>query len=120
MRDNRRFGAGGEGYAAAYLQKAGYEILAENFTCVYGEIDIIARKGGVIAFIEVKARLSDKYGRPAEAVTRKKQHHISMAAASYIKANKLFVPDIRFDVIEVFVGEINHIEDAFYSTMKGF
>jgi len=119
MRDNKRFGYGGEGQAAAYLQNRGYKILQTNFTCTYGELDIIAQDGDAVVFVEVKSRLSDKYGRPAEAVTKPKQRSISMAAATYIKLHRLFDREIRFDIIEILAGGLNHIEHAFYSTVKG-
>ena len=118
MKDNKKFGAGGEGQATAYLVKNGYKILHRNFTCHCGEIDIIASKKGVIAFIEVKARLSDNYGTPAEAVTSTKKHKISLTAVAYIKMRKLYDNDISFDIIEVFHDNINHIENAFESTIR--
>lgn len=111
---NRRvFGNMGEDAACAYLQKQGWEILGRNVHCGRNEIDIIARKRRLLAFVEVKRRSSLRYGRPAEAVDAEKQRQIVQAAALYMQENGLENANIRFDVIEVLPGEIRHIEAAF-------
>lgn len=66
---NKRLGAKGEAQARSYLRLHGWKILKKNFKSPFGEIDIIARKGEVIAFIEVKTRLTDNFGAPSQAVT---------------------------------------------------
>lgn len=81
---NRALGILGEELAAGYLEMEGYEILCRNYRCPYGEIDVIARKDGYTAFVEVKTRTGNGYGQPAEAVGRAKQRKIRQSAAFYL------------------------------------
>jgi putative endonuclease len=100
-----------------FLKKAGWKILRRNFRAPHGgEIDIVCRDREVLVFVEVKTRTSDSYGRPAEAVDKKKRRLLVRAAMAWLRM--LDMPDIafRFDIIEVLDGrppEINHIENAF-------
>ena len=94
-------GAEGEDAVAKLLKKSGYHILVRNYTCSIGEIDIIATEGDEIVFIEVKTRLQDLFGSPAEAVNDKKKNHIYRVAQYYIMINGLEKNKIRFDVVEV-------------------
>ena len=110
---DKRLGKAGEDAAAKYLKKAGYTIVERNFRTSFCEVDIIARKGDILAFVEVKTRLGEKFGRPCEAVTPAKQRLYFRAADCYF-ANRPVDVVVRFDVIEVLRGEINHIENAFY------
>ena len=111
---NRRgFGGEGEAQARAFLERKGAKILEMNFRRPTGEIDIIARFGGTVAFIEVKRRSSLRYGRPGEAVNRDKQRHILRTAQLYLQEKRLTDAPARFDVIEILPGEIRHIENAF-------
>ena len=112
--NRRAFGAEGESAACAYLKKKGWTIVETNVRRGRGEIDIIARKRGLTAFIEVKRRSSLRYGQPAEAVNREKQRRIASAAALYMQENGL--EKVRFDVIEILPEEIRHIENAFDAT----
>ena len=113
-RHNKRLGLAGENKACAYLKKQGYKILERNYKNPFGEIDIIAKKDEVVAFVEVKTRLTDDYGAPSEAVDfKRKQRYI--AGAKYYFAGKEPFVTIRFDVIEIFKGQINHIPNAFYN-----
>lgn len=110
---NRKLGLEGENKAKRYLIFHGWKILESNFRSPFGEIDIIARKKDVIAFIEVKTRLTDKYGTPSEAVNEaRKRRYIS--GANYYLCNKNIDMTVRFDIIEIYRGSINHIENAFY------
>ncbi|MGN1060984.1 MAG: YraN family protein [Candidatus Coproplasma sp.] len=112
---NRKLGFWGERRAARFLKKSGYQILCRNFKCKAGEIDIIARRGEVIAFIEVKTRTSDCFGEPNEAVDCTRRRRYVNAARQYLYINRIR-PDgftLRFDIIEIAKGEINHIESAF-------
>ncbi len=110
---NRILGIKGERQARRYLRLHGWKILKKNYKNPFGEIDIIARKKDVLAFIEVKTRLTDVYGTPSEAVTEsRKRKYIS--GANYFLVNKNIDLCVRFDIIEVFKGAINHIENAFY------
>lgn len=111
-------GVWGEIYAARYLRDKGYEILSSNYVCRFGEIDIIAQKGGVISFVEVKTRNRKTEIRPMEAVDAGKQGRLEMAAKNFVAYLKIDCA-MRFDVCEVYVddgdhlAEINYIENAF-------
>ena len=111
--NNRQMGARGEGDARRFLERKGAEILEMNYRRPTGEIDIIARQGKTLLFVEVKRRSSLRYGRPAEAVDRQKQSHILRTAQLYLQENRLTDVPVRFDVIEVLPGQIRHIENAF-------
>lgn len=115
---NKIIGNFGEEIAEKYLRDNQYKILEKNYRCKFGEIDIIAKEGEYIAFIEVKTRTSSLYGMPGEAVNYSKQHKISKVAQLYILKERLFTCNFRFDVIEVFLNEENNtsiklIKDAF-------
>ncbi|GHV16739.1 UPF0102 protein [Clostridia bacterium] len=122
-RHNKDLGNLGEKYAVEFLAEKGYRILKMNYTCKVGEVDIIARDGEYIVFVEVKTRETCQFGRPAEAVTMPKQRKIIKTASWYMMKH----PDTcaRFDIIEILgelvcgdmlnVDEINHIENAFYA-----
>ena len=111
---NKRFvGAEGERSAREYLVRKGARILEANYRRPTGEIDLIARQGNTLLFVEVKRRASLRYGRPAEAVDRAKQRHILRTAQLYLQENGHEDMPVRFDIIEVLPGEIHHIEDAF-------
>lgn len=113
MNDKRTW-LGGEAIAKEYLQKCGLKILQTNYKTNFGEIDIIARDGDYFVFVEVKARATLKFGRPAEAVTKTKQHKLRQLATAYLTSKKLFPSLMRFDVVEVLdFDTINHIRDAF-------
>ncbi len=109
----RQTGNEGEDQAAAYLQKNGYRIIARNFLAVGGELDIVAQYQKTLVFVEVKTRASSAFGGPLAAVTRTKQERLARAAAQFIKANAPKFDSIRFDVICVLSGQIEHIPNAF-------
>jgi putative endonuclease len=94
-------GALGESVAIAALKNAGYKILDVNYRCKLGEIDIVASDGGVLVFVEVKARRGDRFGNPKSAVTRKKQRKVSMVALEYLKRKGQSGEKARFDVVAV-------------------
>lgn len=109
---NQRKGAQSELLAAKYLQSQGFEILAQNFTCKGGEIDIVAFNPitKTLHFIEVKARKNNLHGHPAEFVTAQKQHKITQCAQFFLIKN----PDsqnhaMQFDVVTL-LGEPPQIE----------
>ena len=118
--DPRNLGAWGETVAGAYLRRRGYRLLARNFRCRGGEIDIVARKGRYVAFVEVKLRRSGDFAEAREFVTAKKQARVINAAQLWLLKNPTELQP-RFDVIEVYAPEgadterpkINHIKDAF-------
>ena len=105
-------GRRGEGLACRYLKRHGYKILKRNYKTPFGEADIVAEKDGFICFVEVKARASDSYGTPAEAVTRDKQKKYRSIAAYYCAGLGEEVA-VRFDVISIFQGVVEHFENAF-------
>lgn len=111
--ENRTKGDIGENKAVKYLTDKGYEIIETNYKNKIGEIDIIAKEGERIVFVEVKARTTAKYGYPREAVNEFKQRKIRMVAESYLKSKRLLNSYIRFDVIEILAGNITHLISAF-------
>jgi len=123
MSDRRKLlGALGEDLALAFLKKKRFKILAKNYRCRYGEIDIIARdRGNALSFIEVKTRASGSHGPPQEAVNRKKQAQICRVALEFIQRYKLENHPARFDVVAVSLlpagHTIEHIENAFEVTL---
>lgn len=109
---NKKLGKDGEKQAVKYLKKNRYKILEKNYKTRFGEVDIIAKKGDVVAFIEVKTRLSDIFGTPAQAVTAERRRKYFLAAKYYF-AGEITDCTVRFDIIEIFRGQLNHIENAF-------
>jgi putative endonuclease len=112
-----RTGRAGEDLAAAYLRRAGYEILERNYRCPFGEVDIIAREGGSIVFVEVKCRRSERFGEPETSVGREKQKKIARISLNYLQQQNRLSCAARFDVVAVkmLAGEvrIELIRDAF-------
>lgn len=117
-KNNKLIGKIGEDLAVKYLKKKNYEIITRNYTNEYGEIDIIAAHDGYLVFVEVKTRNGIGFGTPAEAVDSHKIRKISQTASGYIQFKRLYNYPVRFDVIEVCEGEINHIENAFDSYIR--
>ena len=112
--NNKILGNQGEELAVKYLKKRRYKILATQFRCKVGEVDIVVQdKDKTYVFVEVKTRNSLTKGLPREAVTLAKQRTIIKCAQLFILENKINGAKIRFDVIEITNGEINHIIDAF-------
>ena len=115
MTRKREVGDFGEEITASYLEKNGYRILDRNYSKPYGEIDIIAIKGDVISFVEVKTRESDDFAYAAEAVDFYKQERIKRASQAFLMERKLTDFLISFDISEVYLDtrKINYIENAF-------
>ena len=114
--NTRQAGNDGEDFACAYIQEQGMKILVRNFRFGREEIDIIAKDGDIVVFIEVKARQSAAMGRPEEAVTAQKRRAIIYAATGYLKQNRLLESRIRFDVAAICGREIKYIKAAFDGT----
>lgn len=106
-------GRSGERFAEKYLKRKKYIILERNFTTKIGEVDLIARTKDIVVFVEVKTRGSNSFGQPGEAVDHNKQNKYRLVASQYCKYKGILNVPIRFDVIEILDGEINHIENAF-------
>lgn len=112
--NNRKTGTRYETMAAEYLEKHGYQILERNFRCKSGEIDLIARDGQYLVFVEVKYRKSTSHGSAAAAVFTKKQQNISRVAAFYLLKNHLpEYTSCRFDVATIDGNEIHIYKNAF-------
>ena len=117
--NTRTLGSFGEEEAARFLRRKGYRIVERNFRCRFGEIDIIARKRNILAFVEVKLRRDSRFAEAREFVTRQKQQRILASAQLYLASHPEDLQP-RFDVIEVYApdGErgavtVEHLEDAF-------
>lgn len=110
MADKKNIGNAGEELAAEVLKAKGYYIIRRNFSCPYGEIDIVAVKDKIISFVEVKTRTSYQYGGPSEAVNFKKQRHIRNAARYFLSYYKREYEKVDFQVIEVTVNHIKGLE----------
>jgi len=111
--NNRRLGKLGEDIAVKYLRKNGYQIIERNFRNKLGEIDIIAREGDVISFIEVKSRGSEQFGSGLEAIDKRKMRKLSQVALTYIKLHSLEDVMCRFDVLALSDSKIDLIKNAF-------
>lgn len=116
MNSRRLDGRCGEAEAAEYLRGQGYKLLSMNYTCRMGEIDIIAEKGGYVAFVEVKQRRDKRFAEAREFVNAAKMERLRRAALMWLAQNDTKLQP-RFDVIEVYTGgglpRIEHIENAF-------
>ncbi len=114
MENKRLIGSYYEQKAIAYLKQQGYFVLEQNFRNRMGEIDVIARKQGVLVFVEVKYRTTNEYGNPLEAVNYRKQNQIRRVAQYYMMRHGFneWTP-CRFDVIAFVGDEFHHIENAF-------
>ena len=114
MTQSRRLlGAAGEDAAAQWYVNNGYQLLARNWRCREGELDLVLRRGRHVIFAEVKARSSDRFGLPAEAVTRVKQQRIRALAARFLEDAIVSAATVRFDVVSVLAGEVQVYESAF-------
>lgn len=115
--DKRLIGRWGEQAAADYLKGRGYRIIGQNYSCRFGELDVIAENREFVAFVEVKLRKSAAFAEAKEFVTAAKRRRVILAAERWLAANPS-KKQPRFDVIEVYgadghIEKINHIENAF-------
>jgi putative endonuclease len=117
--DKKEFGVYGENLAAGYLADKGYQIIERNFRWgAKGEIDIVARDGETLVFVEVKTRQNYKFGDPLEGITPGKVRQIRRIAEGYLFKKQIHEAECRFDVIGVMAEkgrepELKHIKDAF-------
>ncbi|MFA5928745.1 MAG: YraN family protein [Candidatus Margulisiibacteriota bacterium] len=117
-KSHRAIGYEGESAAEAYLLEQGYTILEKNFTTKHGEIDIVAKEGDYLVFVEVKNHSREDYGTMLEKINAKKQQRIIFAARCYLKrANDMDIP-CRFDVVTILnkqngTPQMELIKDAF-------
>ena len=113
----KRLGARGEDAAAAHLEALGYEILARNWRSRLGELDVVARDGAVVVFVEVKLRHEPI--DPLYAVDARKQRKLSQLAFDFLSRHGMLAAPARFDVVAVEgrTLECTHVPDAFDSTL---
>ena len=116
MAQHNETGKQGEAEAARYLREQGYEIMSRNFRYSHAEIDLVAKKGKLLVFAEVKTRTNLSFGNPEEFVSYTKAKLVMKAAEHYIFTHD-WLHDIRFDIIAVTIAgnemRVKHIEDAF-------
>jgi len=112
METTREAGARFELRAAEFLVESGYRILERNFRTKLGEIDIVAKDGDTIVFVEVRARASGNFGGALQSVGPLKQRKLIKTAIIFAQRMRLDCP-MRFDVISIEAGYIEHIPDAF-------
>lgn len=109
----------GERLASEHLERLGYEIVARNFRTRFGELDIVARTGGVLVFVEVKTRRGR--AAPLDALGARKRQQVRSMARAYLLAtpNRAWTPELRFDAIGISIDghgrltELEHLEAAF-------
>ena len=118
MSGRKAAGDRGEAEVARYLRKKGYTLLASQWRCRFGELDLVARdRRGTVCFVEVKLRSTGSIGLPREFVDARKQERLRTAAAAYLSTHNIDAP-ARFDVAEVYAENdgklrVEYLEDAF-------
>lgn len=118
MSGRKAAGDRGEAEVARYLRKKGYTLLASQWRCRFGELDLVARdRRGTVCFVEVKLRSTGSIGLPREFVDARKQERLRTAAAAYLSTHNIDAP-ARFDVAEVYAENddtlrVEYLENAF-------
>ena len=114
-----RLGTRGEGVAREYLEARGYEIVSTNYSCQWGEVDIIARDGDCLVFVEVRTRTGKgQYGAPEESISKRKRDRLIATAETYIQSCPTPLEEWRIDLVALHLdiqgalGRVNHIENA--------
>ncbi len=117
MAEHNELGKLGEELAVEFLQKNGYDILETNWTFQKAEVDILAKKGNILAVVEVKTRSSIEFGLPQDFVKPRKIQLLVKAVNEYIVSKDLNA-EVRFDIIAIYKQDknytIEHIDDAFF------
>lgn len=109
----------GEHFAAEFLRRLRYQVVATNYRQPFGEVDIIAKDGATLVFVEVKTRKSSAFGTAAEAVDGRKQRQLSRVALEYLHRHNLHEAAARFDVLAVRLDSdnrllgVDHLKNAF-------
>lgn len=117
MADSHRLGARGEELAARHLERAGWRIVARNYRFGHREIDLVARRGRVVAFVEVKTRARLRWGHPLLAIDGRKRDEIQRVARVWLERHGRRGDEFRFDAIAVYRSDdgalrVEHVEDA--------
>ncbi|GAX91427.1 YraN family protein [Effusibacillus lacus] len=120
MKDRRvERGKWGEALARKHLESLGWQIVAMNWRCRSGEIDIVAQDGSCLVFVEVRTRSSTRFGFPAESVDWRKQRKVRQVASVFLASNRVCTSRTRFDMISIQMYEngqdpvLEHIQNAF-------
>lgn len=115
--ESRALGAAGEALAADWLADRGWDVVARRFRSGHRDLDLVARRGGVVAFVEVKARRGTRFGDPVEAVGWRKRRELLRSAQVWMDRHGRPGEAYRFDVIGVLVSDgrvrVRHVENAF-------
>jgi putative endonuclease len=101
----RRLGRRGEDIAVGHLQRCGYVIVTRNWRCPSGEVDIVAREGETLAFVEVRTRRGERFGTPEESITPDKQAKLVTLAETYLQEEDLADVAWRIDVVGIVLGQ---------------
>lgn len=109
----KRLGARGEVLAARWYHAEGYSVVATNWRCASGELDLVLRRGPELVFAEVKTRSSHRFGHPFEAITPSKQVRIRRLAALFMSESGERAPTVRFDAVAVVGNEVEVAQAAF-------
>jgi putative endonuclease len=121
MENTREKGAEAEDVASNYLIEQGYTIIHRNWYSGHNEIDIVARKNGILAIVEVRSLHRNTFQEPYQSVNKNKQRTIINATNSYIRRFNIN-DEVRFDIISILYGkdgpEIEHMENAFYPMVR--
>ena len=112
--NNKEIGKLGENFTIDFLKKRGFNILDRNYNVPLGEIDIIAQRGDLLIFVEVKTRRNLDFGMPLEAVNHTKQARIKRIAELYISTRRPKFKEIRFDIMSIILSEAGKILDWEY------
>ncbi len=110
---NREIGAAGEEQAAVWYQRHGYRIVARNWRCREGELDLVVTKRRLLVICEVKSRSSLAFGAPIEAITPVKAQRLRVLAGRFIEETGARPSGVRFDVACILAGELDVVEGAF-------
>lgn len=105
-------GTSAESLAVRELVRRGYRIVERNFRCSAGELDVVARDGETLVFVEIRSRQSDRFGSALEAVGKAKQRQVARVAAMYLALKKPKFVDCRFDVVGITGGRVEVVQDA--------
>ena len=111
-------GRWGEGMAGRFLVEEGYQVLATNYRCQYGEVDIVARQGSDLVFVEVRTRQDEKLGAPEESLTNAKVDHLVATCQDYVQKHGMENSEWRIDLVCVYVApgrklrRIQHVRHA--------
>ena len=103
-------GRWGEDQAARVLEERGWRILARNYRFGRREVDLVARRGAVLAFVEVKTRAGRGFGEPEESVTALKRREVEAVARDFVRRHRIGSLEIRFDVVAIVVGPGRRVE----------